>query len=177
MSTPFPTIVFCHLQFWRMQLSSSALEEKKKKWFSLALEAETTETTWFSNTRARFYNEHLDKKTQTFQHFEYILEYAHLFYSTLFIFTSQTSWIQKVEQVGKWKNKGGGGGKGKERKKKPNGLLLFISPNYKVKITYLTAYFSVIRQILFQAITGFQEIITANAMYILFCISISTFFI
>lgn len=59
-----------------------------------------------------------------------------------------------------------------------NGLLLFITQNHKVKITDLIAYFSVIRQILSQATTeGFEEIITANAVCILFCISISIFFI
>lgn len=59
-----------------------------------------------------------------------------------------------------------------------NGLLLFITQNHKVKITDLIGYFSVIRQILSQATTeGFEEIITANAVCILFCISISIFFI
>lgn len=105
MSTPLQTIVFCHLQFWRMQLSSTALAEKKKTCFSLALETETTETTWFPDITANFYNEHLDKKIQTFQHFQYIIEFANLFYFTLCILTSQTSWIQRAEQLGKGKNK------------------------------------------------------------------------
>lgn len=63
MSTLLTTIIFCHLQFWRMWLSSSALEEMKKSWFSLALETETTESTWLSNARANFYNEYLEKIT------------------------------------------------------------------------------------------------------------------
>lgn len=60
--------------YW--QLSSSAicnfggcdwvpvpLKRWKKSCFSLALETETTESTWLSNARANFYNEYLEKIT------------------------------------------------------------------------------------------------------------------
>ena len=77
------------------------LKRRKKSCFSLALETETIETTWFSNARANFYNEHLGKNPQIFHHFAYNLKKANLFYFMLVIFASQTSWVQKVEQLGK----------------------------------------------------------------------------
>lgn len=49
-------------------------KRRKTSCFSLAWEAETTETTWLPNTTAKFYNEHLENKSQTFHHLEYVLE-------------------------------------------------------------------------------------------------------
>lgn len=79
------------------------MKRRKTSCYSLALETETTETTWFSNARANCYNKHLENKSQTFHHLECILEQTNLFYLTLVILTSETSWVQKVEEPDKKK--------------------------------------------------------------------------
>lgn len=103
MSTPLQNITFCYLQFWRCDWVPPRLKRRKTSCYSLALETETTETTWFSNARANCYNKHLENKSQTFHHLECILEQTNLFYLTLVILTSETSWVQKVEEMDKKK--------------------------------------------------------------------------